>query len=64
MMMRKFCDIADKYGLGITHLTPIPYPLSSHSKGVHKLTKKELIAFYERFGFEMLPDKTMTRPPR
>jgi hypothetical protein len=64
MMMRKICHFADQHRLGITHLTPSPYSVSDHAVGVRKLWKNELIAFYERFGFVMGKDKTMSRLPR
>ena len=64
MVMRKVCDLADKYSLGIHDLNPSPYSVSEHATGVRKLWKKELIAFYEQFGFVMGSDKRMTRLPR
>ena len=64
MVMRKMCDLADKYSLGIYDLNPSPYSLSDEATGVRKLWKKELIAFYERFGFVLGSNKRMSRLPR
>jgi hypothetical protein len=65
MMMRKICDFADRHKVTILDLHPGPYPLSKYSVGVRKLRKKELVAFYKRFGFTFSNDKTtMSRPPK
>ena len=64
VVMRKICQLADKHGLVVDDLTPSPFPLSRYSAGVRKLHKKELVAFYEGFGFVMGSDKTMSRQPR
>lgn len=62
MVMQKICDLADKYGVVIDDLCPTPFPLSKYSVGIRKLPKKELIAFYERFGF--VYDKSTKRMSR
>ena len=62
MMVKRFCDLADKYQLGIDDLHPSPYDLSVYSTGVRRLRKRELIAFYEQFGF--VHDKTTRRMSR
>jgi hypothetical protein len=62
MMVKRFCDLADKYGLGIDNLHPSPYDLSVYSSGVRRLRKRELIAFYEQFGF--VYDKATRRMSR
>lgn len=62
MVMQKICDFADRHGVIIDDLCPTPYPLSKYSVGVRKLSKKELIAFYERFGF--VYDKATRRMSR
>ena len=64
MVIGKICQLADKYRVGITDLTPTPYPLSRYSVRVRKLGKKELIALYEKFGFVMGDDKKMHRSPQ
>jgi len=65
MMMRKICQLADRHKVTILDLHPGPYPLSKYSVGVKKLRKKELIAFYESFGFTFNGGRTtMFRPPK
>jgi len=64
LVMRKICEFADKHKVVVDDLPPKPFPLSKHSSGVRKLSKKTLIAFYQRFGFVMGADKTMSRNPR
>lgn len=64
LVMRKICELADKHKVVVDNLPPSPFPLSKHSQGVRKLHKKTLIRFYERFGFVMGEDKTMSRQPR
>lgn len=58
MMMRKICDFADRHKVTIYDLYPGPYSLSRYSVGVRKLSKKELVAFYARFGFTFSTDNT------
>ena len=64
MLMQKICDMADEYGVPIIDLHPSPFSVSKDSVGVRKLRKQELVAFYQRFGFQYGRGLKMYRLPK
>lgn len=64
MIMRKICNFADLNGFVIEDLHPSPYNVHYNPNKVKNKNKKDLVKFYERFGFNWdKSNKRMYRNP-